>query len=152
MSVRGKLAATLLRAIQKVLNKDVDIKGIETKYNATKGRVMRIHITDAALFANFKIENGKVEMVSTDHPNATVAMGLDTLLYLIDGKMKIREQDGFEHFEPYTPFDAWRRAELVVQTDNPNEGWLSDLTLFGKEIYEEAFPAIRNQVGGKLIR
>lgn len=148
MSIRGKLAATLLRAIQKVLNKDVDIPDIQKRYSATKGRILRLHITDVDMFANFKIDSGRVDMVTCEHPNATAYFSLDTLLHLINGKIAIKEQDGYVHDESYTPFDAWRRGELVIVSENPNEGWLSDLTLFGREIYEEAFPQIREKLGG----
>lgn len=148
MSIRAKLATTLLRAIQKVLNKDVDVADIQQRYSATKGRILRLHITDLNMFANFKIDNGRVDMVTSDHPNATAYFSFDTLLHLINGEITIKEQDGYVHNESYTPFDAWRRGELVIVSENPNEGWLSDLTLFGKEIYQEAFPAIREKLGG----
>lgn len=146
MSVRGKLAATLLRAIQKVLNKDVDVPGIQKRFKATKGRILRLHITDINMFANFKIENGRVDMVTCDHPNATAYFSLDSLLHLINGEITIKEQDGYVHNESYTPFDAWRRGELVIVSENPNEGWLSDLSLFGKEVYAEAFPALKKKM------
>lgn len=152
MSIRGRLATTLLRAIQKILNKNVDVGDIQERYNATKGRVLEIYIDDLDIRANFKIENGKVELIHCDNPNATVQMPLDTMLFLIKGSMDVKEQDGTLIAQSYTPFDAWRRGELIIQADNPDEGWLSDLTLFGKEIYQEAFPIIRTKLGGILGR
>jgi hypothetical protein len=150
MSIRGRLATTLLRAIQKILNRNVNVGDIQGRYNATKGRVLRIYIEDTDTYANFKIENGQVELIHCDNPNATVRMSLDTMLFLIKGSMDVKEQDGAVVNQTYTPFDAWRRGELIIQADNPNEGWLSDLTLFGKEIYQEAFPIIRTKLGGVL--
>ena len=131
-----------------MLNKDVDVADIQKRYSATKGRILRLHITDINMFANFKIDNGRVDMVTCDHPNATAYFSLDTLFHLIRGEVTIKEQDGYMRNESYTPFDAWRRGELVIVSENPNEGWLSDLTLFGREIYEEAFPQIREKLGG----
>jgi len=150
MSIRARLATTLLRAIQKILNKNVDVGDIQERYNATKGRVLEIYIDDLDIRANFKIENGKVELIHCDNPNATVQMPLDTMLFLIKGSIDIKQQDGTVRMDSYTPFDAWRRGELVIQTDNPNECWLSDLTLFGREIYEQAFPIIKSKIGGLL--
>ena len=150
MSARGRITAALLRAIQKVMNKDVGVGNLQDKYNATKGRILRLYISDVDTYANFKIENGVVNIVHCDEPNATVSISLNTLLLLIKGTMTVKEQDGTPVTQTYTPFDAWRRGELVIQTANPNESWLSDLTLFGKEVYAEAFPALRSKLGSFL--
>jgi len=150
MSAKGKLVVSLLRALQKILNKDVKVGDLQSKYNATKGRILRLYISDMDAYANFKIEDGKVDLVHCDEPNATVSISLNTLLLLIKGSMTVEEQDGTPVTHTYTPFDAWRRGELVIETSGPNETWLSDLTLFGKEVYAEAFPALRSKLGSLL--
>jgi len=146
MSFRGKLATTLLKTVQQVINKDIDIKRIQNRYHADKGRILRLYLTDIKQHANFKIENGKVSMIHCDNPNAEIQLNLDCLINLIDGKIKVKEQDGTVYMDDYTPFDAWRRGELMIRAEE-SESWLSDLTLLNSEIYREAFPSIRAKLG-----
>jgi hypothetical protein len=115
---------------------------MQTQYNATKERVLGIELTDIKLRKNFKIANGRIRLVR-DPPAAVLQLSLDTLLNIIDGKIRVKQQDGAFEVESYTPFDAWRRGELVIVTENPDEGWLSDLTLFSNEIWQRAFPVLK---------
>ncbi|MBA7494533.1 hypothetical protein ES702_05109 [subsurface metagenome] len=147
MSLRSKLVNSIFLAVQRVLNLKGNIGGLQSRYHATKGRILRIYITDVDKYASFKIEKGKIRMVSGVEASATVSFDVATLLDLLKGKIKIPAQDGSHYWEQYTPFDAWRRGELSVKSDN-DECWLSDLSLFGRELYAEAFPVIREEFGG----
>ncbi|MBA7494542.1 hypothetical protein ES702_05118 [subsurface metagenome] len=147
MSFRSKLVNSIFLAVQRVLNRKGNIGRLQSNYHANKGRILRIYITDVDKYASFKIENGKIRMVSGVEASATVSLDVATLLDLLKGQIKIPAQDGSFSWEEYTPFDAWRRGELSIKSDH-NEAWLSDLSLFGRELYAEAFPVIREEFGG----
>ena len=133
--------------MQKIVNRDVNVSGMQTEYRADRGRVLRLHVTDLDLFADFRLGSGRVEIVNADHPNAVVRIDLDGLLNLIEGRIKVSQQDGSIRMDEYTPFDAWRRGELMIEASE-SECWLSDLTLLSGDIYAKAFPVLRRQLGG----
>lgn len=142
MSVRERLANWLLNGVHQAANTGLDIQGMQSRYNATKERVLGIELTDLKLIKHFKIAKGRIELVRAP-PAAMLRLTLDTLLNIINGEIGVRQQDGNFELESYTPFDAWRRGELVIVTENPDEGWLSDLTLFSSEIWQKAFPILK---------
>jgi len=154
-----RLAYKLIDLIYKIINKEIDVPYLQKKYKATRGMILEIYITHTPkpseppkmeIRRYFKITDGKAVMLENAEANTTVWCELNTMLNMIKGEI-LREYDGREWKERYTPLDAWAEGKLTVTSPhNTESGWLSDFELLSKEIYSQLFPIIKEKIGKNL--
>ena len=145
-----KFAVWVMKEIASTVNREVDLPMLQEKYGATRGRALGIRITDVGVERIFKLESGKAIINNNMKPSAVVCMSLSTMITLIKGEAPFRLPDGRVIPDRFTPLDAYREGRLVVDCPNGETGWLSDLELFGTDIYKQVFPIIKEKIGSVL--
>jgi len=145
----NSVVARLVNAFQHHVNKDVDIGGIVEKYGTAQKTVL-FKVPDVNVARLLRVENNQLVGVARSRkPDIVVEIPSRTFINIVKGNVTRTWPDGSRKTEDYGPMDAYREGLLVITSVTDKEGkngWLSDLTLFGKELFEQVFPLIRKKV------
>ena len=141
-----KLVVELIRRA----NTELDIKGLQEKYDATKGKTILIYIEDEDLPFAFRVEGGKLYYIKNpESVDYKVIMNSDTFISLLAGKIKRRDpKTGEIYWEDYSIGRAWLNGDIAIVSEN--EGSTNDMILALK-IWEDVSKRFTVKVAQKII-
>ncbi|RLE41817.1 hypothetical protein DRJ16_05670 [Candidatus Woesearchaeota archaeon] len=152
-----KIKSTKKRVIMKLVvelikraNTELDIKGLQEKYDATKGKTILIYIEDENLPFAFRVEEGRLYYIKNpERVDYKVIMNSDTFISLLAGKVKRRDpKTGEIYWENYSIGKAWLNGDIVIVCEN--EGSTNDMVLALK-VWEEISKRFTVKVAQKIV-
>ena len=122
----------LVRLLIKV-SQSLDVNSIQTKYNLTKKRLVRLFIKDANKYYTFQLSEGKLIVKLTNPtPDVTIMLeSLCTIKHLRLGRKAGCDPATGQRVEiRYTPWNAWRMGDIVSSGDASTNDMLSVMDIF----------------------
>lgn len=124
LAKRISFAVKLTKLLHSYINKKVNIKALQEKFHANKGKITRLELSDINIALHFAIRNGKLELLKgVKHPDNIVQMPSDLYFDIFE----LSYDDLIKE-----AINRWRYGDLVLI----GEDALADFKLFVKGIRE----------------
>lgn len=121
---RVSFTVKLTKLLHSYINKKVNIKALQEKFHADKGKVTRLELSDIDVALHFSIRNGKLELLKgVKNPDNIVQMPSDLYFDIFE----LSYDDLIKE-----AINRWRYGDLVLI----GEDALADFKLFVKGIRE----------------
>jgi len=149
-STKKRVILKLVVELIKRANTELDIKGLQEKYGATKSKTILIYIEDESLPLAFRVEEGRLCYIKNpEKVDHKVIMNSDTFISLLAGKIKRRDpRTGEIYWEDYSIGKAWLNGDIVIISEGG--GSTNDMVLALK-VWEEVCKKFGVKVAQKIV-
>lgn len=121
---RVNFAIKLTKLLYNYINKKVDLKALQDKFHADKGKITRLELSDIDIAIHFTIRNGKLEILrEVKNPDNIVQMPSDLYFDIFE----LNYDDLIKE-----AINRWRYGDLILI----GESAFADFKLFIKGIKE----------------
>lgn len=133
----------------KTLNKSktINLSQLQEKYSLIKGIIAELDVPNCGYRGYFYLENGQAKIISDGiEPDCVLITSWQVLKQLYNGWTKVFDYRlGKEVRIAYTPELAFNWDHIQLIKGNTDKNVLSAAYLFADELYQIAFPIIREQ-------